>query len=182
MIIQCERIWIYEFSETSPYIFERVDGVDIKFNEGNDKIIELLDVDKPVFFIDNLLKGGLQRSIEYGGEDTAPYSANGKNTFSYSIEFNLPLSRDSIIEHIMGKEFSLLAMRRDLSYFAIFGRFVATQLDIDNEIQQRVTLECVAGNYPIFEVNNLNITGSITIIGIKPVLGFGNEFLDFWLN
>lgn len=168
MIIQCERIWLFEWDGVDPFIFNKTDGVEIVMSEEDDRNIDTISIDKAVFFINTILKGGIKRTIEYGGEDFMPFQINGKQRFQYNVEFNVPLEFTRNIEQLTGREYSLVAMRRNLSFFAIFGRFTANTIEIDNEIQQRLTLVCELGNYPVFELNTLNVTEVVNIIGDEP--------------
>lgn len=168
MIVQTERIWLFETLLTDPFIFEKVDGITVTMSENNDRLIQFIDIDKAVFYIDTIQKGGLQRTLGYGGEDHLPVTNNGKINAEYSLEFNLPLDRPNIVEQMIGKEFSIIAMRRDLSHFCSFARFVAKDLDIDNEVLQRISLETNTGSHILFEVNSFNITEVINVIGTDP--------------
>ena len=171
MIIQIERLWLYEVVITDPFIFEKTDGVDITMSDSfgdTDRVIELLDIDKAIFFIDTVLKGGLSVSAGYGGEDHNPLVNTGKVSVSYEIEFNLPIGRSIITEALLGREFSIVAMRRDLTMFALFARFTIKNVNIDNDVLQRVSLTSVMGNHPIYDVNNLNVTLVVNVIGDNP--------------
>lgn len=168
MVVQTERIWLFETILSDPFIFEKTDGIDITMSPNDDRLIELLDIDTAVFYIDTVLKGGLGREVGYGGEDHLPISSNGKTSASYDLDFNIPLDSDTLIEQLLGKEYSIVGMRRDLSMFACFARFVAKPLKIDNEVLQRMTLETDDGNHILFELNSLNVTEVINVIGNPP--------------
>lgn len=171
MIIQIERLWLYETIITDPFIFEKTDGVDITMSNDfgdTDRVIELLDIDKAIFFIDTVLKGGLSLTAGYGGEDHNPLVNTGKVSVAYEIEFNIPIGRSIITEALLGKEFSIVAMRRDLTMFALFARFTIKNVDIDNDVLQRVSLTSEVGNHPIYDVNNLNVTLVVNVIGDNP--------------
>lgn len=168
MVIQVERLWLFETLINNPFYFNKIDGIEITMSESNDRRIELLDLEKAIFYVDTVLKGGLNVNTEYGGEDHLPITNNGKTMNSYSVQFNIPLENTNIIEQMIGKEFSLIGMRRDLSFFACFARFIADDLDIDNEVLNRVTLESELGNEILFELNNFNVTEVVNIIGSQP--------------
>jgi len=181
MVIQLERLYLFETLLTDPFIFEKTDGISVTMSPTDDRFIELLDIDKAVFYVDTVLKGGLQRTKEYGGEDFQPFTANAKHSSEYSLEFNMPLENESYLEQMIGKEFSIVGMRRDLSLFTCFARFRARPLDIDNELLQRIELRTDLGNHIMYEVENLNVTEVINIIGntppifpgpVDPVFGF----------
>ena len=171
MIIQIERLWLYETIITDPFIFEKTDGVDITMSDNildTDRVIELLDIDTAVFFIDTVLKGGISVTGGYGGEDHNPLVNTGKVSAAYQIEFNLPIGRSIITEQLLGKEFSVVAMRRDLTMFAFFARFTIKNVSIDNDVLQRVSLTSEMGSHPLYDVNNLNVTLVINVIGDNP--------------
>lgn len=168
MVIQIERIYLFETLLSDPFIFEKTDGIDVVMSESNDRVIQFLDIDKAIFYADTVLKGGLQRVKEYGGEDTMPNTADAKHSSEYTLQFNLPLENESFVEQMVGKEFSLVGMRRDLTMVACFGRFQARPLDIDNELLQRIELRSELGNHILYEVNTLNVTEVINIIGTQP--------------
>lgn len=177
MVIQCERIWLFETTLSDPYIFDKTDGIDVLMSPDNDQNIQLLDIDKAVFFIDTVLKGGLTKELGYGGEDTRPLTTNGKVSATYSLAFNIPLDDDDIIDQLVGKEFSIVCMRRNFSLFSIFGRFESKKLEIDNEILQRITFETELGNHIVYELGSLNVTEVINIIGNPPPI-YPPEFID----
>jgi hypothetical protein len=168
MNIQLERIWLFETNITDPFIFNKTDGVDITMNSTDDRVIELIDIDTAIYYIDTIAKGGLNRVVSYGGEDHFPVSNNGKVSFKHSISFNVPVYENQTLEQLVGKEFSMVGMRRDLSQFACFGRFVCKKLNIDNELINRVTLDSNTGNQSLFELNSINITEVINVIGDIP--------------
>lgn len=171
MIIQVERLWLYEAIITDPFIFEKTDGIEITMSDDlldTDRVIELLDIDKAVFFINTVLKGGLSLNAGYGGEDHNPLVNTGKVRAAYEIEFNLPIGRSIITEQLLGKEFSIVAMRRDLTLFALFARFTINNVSIDNDVLQRVSLTSEMGNHPLYEVNNLNVDLIVNVIGENP--------------
>lgn len=168
MLVQTERIWLFETVLADPFIFEKMDGINITMSPDNDRLIQLLDIDRAVFYIDTVLKGGLNRTIFHGGEDHLPLSDNGKTMASYSLEFNIPLDDELLIEQLVGKEYSIVAMRRNLSLFCSFARFTPKKLGIDNEVLQRMTLESDKGNHVLYEVNSLNVTEVIHVIGEPP--------------
>ena len=177
MVVQTERIWLFETILTDPFIFDETDGINITMSPDNDRLIELLDIDKAIFYIDSILKGGITREVEYGGEDHMPVTNNGKTSASYALNFNMPLDDDNLLEQIMGKEFSLIGMRRDLSMFVSFGRFTAKKLAIDNEVLQRLFFECKTGNHILFDLNSVNVTEVINIIGNNPPI-YPPPFVD----
>ena len=168
MIVQVERLWLFETLVSDPYIFEKTDGVDITMNSIDDRLIELLSIDVAIFYVDTILKGGLSRELEYGGEDNFPFRTNGKISAEYTIQFNLPLENEDFIEQMVGKEFSLVGMRRDLSLFSCFSRFTARPLSIDNEVLQRIELKASSGNHVLYELNSLNVDEVINVIGTPP--------------
>lgn len=168
MVIQVERLFLYEALIPDPFIFVKTDGIDVTMSETNDRVIEFLDIDKAVFLIDIVLKGGITATLNYGGEDHLPSSANAKLSSEFSIEFNMPIDDPKLIAQLLGLEFSMVGMRRDLTFFAIFGRFTAQVLNIDNDVLQRVTLTTNRENHIIYDVNNLNVTEVINIIGTQP--------------
>lgn len=171
MIIQVERLWLYEAIITDPFIFEKTDGVDITMSDNildTDRVIELLDIDTAVFFINTVLKGGLSVTAGYGGEDHNPLVNTGKVSAAFEVEFNLPIGRSIITEQLLGKEFSVVGMRRDLTLFAFFARFTIKNVSIDNDVLQRVSLTSKMGAHPIYEVNNLNVDIIINVIGENP--------------
>lgn len=171
MIIQVERLWLYEAIIADPFIFEKTDGIDITMSDNvldTDRVIELLDLDKAIFYIDTVLKGGLSVTGGYGGEDHNPLVNPGKVSAAYQIEFNLPIGRSIITEALLGREYSVVGMRRDLTMFAFFARFTIKNVSIDNDVLQRVSLTSKEGNYPLYEVNNLNVSLVVNVIGENP--------------
>lgn len=180
MIIQVERLWLFEAIIPDPFIFEKTDGIDITMSDDildTDRVIELLDIDKAVFYIDTVLKGGLSLTTGYGGEDYNPLVNNGKVSAAYQIDFNIPIGRPIITERLLGKEYSIVAMRRDLTLFALFARFTIKSVNIDNEVLQRVSLTSKEGAHPIYEVDNLNVDIVINVIGENPPI-YVPPFID----
>jgi hypothetical protein len=169
MIVQTERIYLFETEAKDPYFFGTVDGVTATM--ADERRIDFLDINTVYFFIDTVSKGGLQYTKEYGGEDVGLFDTAGKVSTSYRLEFNLPLLSQRTIDAMMGREFSILAMRRDLTYFCIFGRFVAQDLEVDNEVLQRVTMQSSANDARIFEVNSFNITNILNNITTEDPSG-----------
>lgn len=183
MVIQVERLWLFQTIVSDPFIFEEIDGVDIIME--NERVIKNLDVNTAIFFIDNIAKSGLNYTKKYGGEDTDVFNSFGKTTTTYEITFNLPVLSQATIERMIGREFSVFGMRRDLSYFAIFGKFVAENVKIDNEVQQRVSLVCENTQAKIYDVKQFNFDIVENIISIENPSGEDGGFdydFDFGFN
>lgn len=183
MLIQTERIWLFETNVTDPYFIGQKDGITTRFLDDNPRIIDQLDIERVYFYIQEIGSGGLKYTQYFGGEDTDISSSYGKGSASYSLDINIPTFNQLTIEEITGKEFSLLGMRRDLSQFVIFGRFVSGNLSIDNEIQQKISFESSKSNSKIYEVQSVNITEIVNTIDGSTLdeSGFDYNF-DFGLN
>ena len=184
MIIQTEQIWLFETSITDPFFFGTKDGVQATMS--NPRSIALLDIAAVSFYMDQVVKGGLTYSIKYGGEDNEIQESYGKSAQGYKLEANIPTVSEKLIEKLVGKEFSLLAMRRDGTFFVIFARLVVDGFDIDNVVRQRVTFKAANTNTRIYNVESFNvgpIDESITCdtIGALTDGGFDYE-LDFLLD
>ena len=165
MIIQTEKIYLFETTLNDPFIFDKTDGITTSFSGNEDRVIELLDIDKSVFLITSLFKGGIRKIVSYGGEDQFPFTVNGKVNYEYELEFNIPVDNDGLVEQLMGNEFSMVGFKRDFTKYACFGRFVADTLTVDNEIVQRVTMKTSPGKHVLYEVNTLNVTEVKNITG-----------------
>lgn len=169
MIILTERIWLFETTVLDPYFFGTIDGVTATLS--SERRISLLDIETVIFYISGISKGGIRYNNRYGGEDVGMFEANGKISNTYTLEFNLPVLSQRTIQQMIGKEFSLLAMRKDLTRFAIFGRFIAEPLEVDNEKVQRLTFVSNTPNARIFEVDEVNITEILNTINVSELSG-----------
>ena len=183
MVIQVEKLFLFQTIIEDPFIFEEVDGVDIVME--SDRVIETLNVQTAVFFIDVVAKSGLKYTRKYGGEDTDSASSFGKTTGNYEIIFNLPVLSQKTIERMVGREFSIFGMRRDLTYFLILGKFTAENLKIDNDVQQRISLSCENTQAKIYDVKAFNFEEIENIISIENPSGEQGGFeygFDFGFN
>jgi len=169
MFIQTERIWLFETKVLDPYFFGTIDGVTTTMSE--ERRISLLGIETVIFYISTIGRGGVRYVNRYGGEDVGMFEANGKISNSYTLEFGLPVISQRTIQQMIGKEFSLLAMRKDLTRFVIFGRFIAEPLEVDNEKLQRVTFISNTPNCRIFEVNEVYITTIVNTISPSEISG-----------
>lgn len=182
MQVQIEKIWLFETQVTNPFFLGEKDGVTVKML--NPRTIELLDIVSVYFFYDVIARGGLTYSVKYGGEDDEIQESYGKSHHDYTLELNMPTQSQNLIEKLVGKEFSIAAMRRDLSFFTIFGRFVCNSLDVDNEQQQRVKFQARNTNARMFNVISFNIQNIVNVIDPDVVDDLNNTFdytLDFSL-
>ena len=179
MLIQVERIYLFETSVSDPFFLGTVDGITTKME--NERTIEVLDITTAQFFIDFVGRGGLTYTVNYGGEDNDAIDTYGKSQTKYSLDFNMPMYSQKMVEELVGKQFSLLGMRRDRTYFAIFGLFEAEAFKIDNEVQQRITLKTGLTSSKIFGVQSFNI-GAITHTINSPAIdaGAGNDYVNDW--
>jgi hypothetical protein len=183
MEIQLEKIWLFETQVSDPFYIGTKDGVSAKMIDP--RTIELLDIETVYFFIDVIGKGGLTYNLKYGGEDSEIMQTYGKSHSDYTIMFNVPTQSQRILEDLIGKQFSLVGMRRDLSRFAIFGQFECEELAIDNEVQQRVRFVAKNTNARIYNIQSLNITqiiNTITEDDIADLIGGFDYTLDFKIN
>lgn len=162
MQIQAEKIWLFETDVTNPYFFGVKDGVEA-FMSSN-RVIELLNIETVIFFIDVIGKSGIDYTMRYGGEDTDISEEYGNSTSKFNLSFNMPTNRQDKIETLIGKQFSIVGMRRDLSFFCIFGQFTAEPFSIDNEVIKRVTFSSGNTNARIFDVNSVSITNILNVI------------------
>mgnify|MGYP003654536674 CR=1 FL=1 len=183
MLIQTERIWLFETSIIDPYFIGTKDGITSSVLVDNPRIIQNLDINEVYFYLDEIARGGLKYTQSFGGEDTDISNTYGKSMASYSLEMLVPTFNQLTIEEMVGKEFSILAMRRDLSHFVIFGRFVAAPLTIDNDVQQRITFKSSASNAKIFDVQSFNITTIVNTLNCETLSGAGFDYnFDFALD
>jgi len=180
MLIQVEKIYLFETSVNDPYFLGTIDGVTAKMV--TPRYIELLDILKVFFFIDFIGKGGLSYTMRYGGEDTDIVDSYGKSQASYSLEFNMPVMSQNLIEQLAGKQFSLLAMRRDKTFFVIFGQFEMENFKIDNEVQQRVTFKTGYTNSKIYTVQSYNITEIVNVVDVPLVDDLTDGGFDYELD
>lgn len=179
MQIQVEKLWLFETLVSDPFFLGENSGVTATMV--NPRIISFLNIVTVFFLIDNIGKSGLNYSISYGGEDQEIAESYGKNSGSYEVSFNLPVREQKKIEKMIGRQFSVMGMRRDQSLFVIFGQFEAEALNVDNEVQQRVTFKAKNTNAKIFTVQSMNIEeilNTITVIDQTPLNGFdyGTDF------
>ena len=183
MLIQTERIWLFETGITDPYFMGSQSGVTAKMVVDNPRIIEQLSLEIVYFYVEGISRGGVKYTTSFGGEDVDISASYGKSEASYSLEMNIPSFNQLIVEEMIGKEFSLLAMRRDLSHFVIFGRFEAEPLTIDNEVQQRVTFKSRSSNARIYDVQSFDITEVVNVINEGTLDGIGFDYnFDFGFN
>jgi len=181
MQIQTEELYLFETSIIDPFFLGTQDGITTKFI--NARTIELLDILTVYFFIGGIAKSGITYSLKYGGEDSEIDESYGKMTSDYTLEFNFPTFQQKLLEEMVGKEFAVLGMRRDLSNFVIFGRFVCDSVDIDNEVQQRLRFEAKGTNARIYNVQSFNITNIIEVIDSETFDSNGFDYEnDFSLN
>ena len=89
MVIQIEKIWLFETEVSDPYNFDKVDGVEVVLRD--DRTLESLSVDRAVYYISTISKSGLTYSKEYGGEDNESFNSDGKTRTTYNLSFNLPV-------------------------------------------------------------------------------------------
>jgi hypothetical protein len=156
MQIQVERIWLFETVLADPFFLGTKDGITPVLSDG--RTIDTLTIDLALFKIEVNAKGGLVYNAEYGGEDHSLTSSNGNYTSDYSLEFNVPLDNQTIIEKLIGNEVAVLGERRDGTFFTIFGQFTAEAFDIDNLLLKRVTLTSGNTNALIFEVTTPTVS------------------------
>lgn len=164
MQIQIERLYLFETSVKDPYFLGTRDGVEVTFTADNARNIETLEIETVYFYFDVIGKCGLSYSMGYGGEDNDILNSYGKSQQSYTLEVNMPTDNQRFLEELVGKQFSLLAMRRDLTHFVIFGQFECDNLDIDNELIKRVRFKTNNTNARLLTVNSFNITEIINVI------------------
>ena len=180
MQIQVEKVWLFETQVTNPIFLGTKDGITTTLL--NPRTINLLDIVSVYFYFDTIARAGLTYNIKYGGEDDEIQESYGKTYQDYTLEVNMPTVSQNLIEKLIGKEFALAGMRRDLSRFAIFGRFICQNLSIDNEVQQRVRFEAKNSQARMFNVQSFNIEQIENIIDPDLVDDLNQSFdytLDF---
>jgi hypothetical protein len=183
MVTQVEKIWLFETEISDPYIFGKVDGVEILMQ--NDRLIKNISVDKAVFYISTIGKAGLTYTKKYGGEDIDSLTNNGKTRTDYTITFNLPVLSQGTITRMFGREYSVLGMRRDGTFFLCLGRFVAENLRIDNQVQQRISLSCENSQAKLYDVISYNFAIEENVITCEEPSGDKEGFdylFDFKMN
>ena len=184
MIIQTNQIWLFETSITDPFFFGTKGGIQATMS--NPRSIAFIDIAEVAFYMDHIVKGGITYSIKHGGEDNEIQESYGKSTQGYTFEANIPTLSEKLIEKLIGKEFSLLAMRADGSFFVIFARLTVDGFDIDNEVRQRVAFKAANTNTRIYNVESFNvgtIDESITHDTICELIDGGFDYeLDFLLD
>ena len=186
-MIQCEKIWLFETGIVDPFFFDEKGGVTATMAVNNPRLIDSLNIVNAQFFMDNVVKAGLTHSISYGGEDDDILESYGKSRRTYEIQMNVPPVSQKLVEKLVGREFSLLAMRRDLSFFVIFARFtVSDGFDIDNEVKQRITFKAEKTNAKIYTVDSSNVENideSITCDTLGALTGGGFDYaMDFLMD
>ena len=183
MVIQVEKIWLFETEVVDPYFFEKVDGVEVTME--SDTEIRNINIDKATFFVGSVGKGGLSITKKYGGENVDSLNITGKTVNTYDLEFNLPVVLNNVIDQMIGREFSILIMKRDRTHEVCFGRFVAENLKIDNEVQQRVSMKCENTQSKFYKANTFNFSFVETNLTecnlVNNEGGFDYEF-DFLMN
>lgn len=181
MQIQTERIYLFETTLQDPYFLGEKDGVTALLDSENPRFLTELDLTTVNFYIGGIGKGGLNYSMNYGGEDSEIIYSYGKSSASYEFDFNMPTNNQRYLEELIGKQFSILGMRRDLSFYVIFGQFECDGLNIDNEVQQRVKFKAKNSNAKIYTVQSFNIDEIIiTIDGNENESGGGFDYgFDF---
>ena len=182
MQIQLERIYLFETSVVDPFFFGEKDGVTATMVADNPRIIDTLNIVTVFFYFVDTAKGGLAYNMKFGGEDSGISDSYGKSLTEYELQLNMPTSNQRQVEELVGKEFSILCMRRDLSHFVIFGQFICESFEIDNEIQQRISFKTGKTSAKLFGVNSFNIENIVNpIVPVDPLAGFDYE-LDFQLD
>jgi hypothetical protein len=156
MQIQCERLYLFETALQDPYFLGTKDGIEATMLEGNPRYIDFINIEQVYFFIGGIGKTGLTYSLSYGGEDSDISQSYGKSEQGYEVEFNMPVGDQRYLEALVGKQFSLIGMKRDLTYFAVLAQFEVDNLNIDNEIQQRVKLRARSTNARLYTVGAFN--------------------------
>ena len=183
-MIQSEKIWLFETGIIDPFFFGAKDGVTAIMS--NARSISFLNIENAQFFMDNVVMGGMTHSIEYGGEDEDILESYGKSTRQFEIQMNVPTISQKLMEKLVGREFSILAMRRDSSLFAIFGRFTVDGFDIDNEVKQRITFKTGKTNAKIYTVESYtveNVDEFITCDTLAALTGGGFDYaMDFLMD
>jgi len=183
MQIQCEKLWLFETSVIDPFFLGTKDGVTPTMADDNPRMIEFINIETVYFFVDVIAKSGITFGVKYGGEDNEISTSYGKSHQDFALELNVPTKRQRILEELVGKQFSLLAMRRDLSHFIIFAQLEVSELPVDNEVQQRAQLKSGNSNARIFDVDSFNIENIIeTITEDELNLGGFDYALDFQLD
>jgi len=183
MQIQTEKLWLFETSVIDPFFLGEKDGVTVTMIENNPRIIDFINIETVLFFVDTVSKSGINYSIKYGGEDNEVSVSYGKSHQDFTLELNVPTKQQRILEQLVGKQFSLLGMRRDLSHFIIFAQFQIDDLAIDNEVQQRAQFKAKNSNARIFDVASFNIETIIEVITEEELnLGGFDYATDFQLD
>jgi len=177
MLIQVEKIYLFETSVSDPFFFGEKDGVTALLL--NPRIIEQINIKTVYFFLDSVAKGGLTYTMKYGGEDADIFDNYGKSEQDYKLEFNLPTISQRVVEEMTGKQFSLLAMRRDGSHFIIFAQFTAEPFEVDNIIQKRMVLRATNTNARLFNVQSFNIETIIESITEDDLEGLNSGGFDY---
>lgn len=176
MQIQTERIYLFETPIQDPYFLGEKGGVTAKISPENPRLITDMNIKTVYFYFSGVAKGGFNYSVQYGGEDTDILYTYGKSSASYEVNLNMPIENQRNIEELVGKQFALLGMRRNLDYFVIFGQFECDGLDIDNEVQQRVRFRARNTNAKIFTVQSFNIEDIVVTIDGNELDGGGFDY------
>jgi hypothetical protein len=103
------------------------------------------------------VKGAFKETFKYGGEDSGIVESTGKSEKTYEIQFNMPIENRDNLNRFAGSLYSLMGERVDGSKFVVFGQFEAEDLEVDNRIQNRMTLKTNTTSARLFEVNSLNV-------------------------
>ncbi len=153
--IQALGLLLFECDVTDPFNLGRYGCVECKML--TDKVLEELTVYGSSLQLRAGGRVGFTYEISHGGEDTSVGYTFGEVLYKYTVSFDLPSHDQTVIERIMGGEFSALIERPRLGRLAIFDNLVAKKTKFDNGTVQRVTLESQWVPGKMYEVQNLNL-------------------------
>ena len=164
MEIQCEKLWLFETELVDPFFLGEKDGITARMSKVDSRLIDFVNIKKVYFYIDTIAKIGITYNLKYGGEDTGINESFGKSRYDFELSFNVPTNNQVILEKLVGKQFSLVGMRRDLSFFLIFAQLEVGDYEVDNEVVMRITFKAKNTNSKIFSLNSFNIEEIIDTI------------------
>jgi hypothetical protein len=154
-MIPIKKILLFETDLLDPFFFGTKDGITTTLQD--DDTIELLDIQLVTYSMNSLVKGAFSEAYIYGGEDGGINESTGKNEKEYELQFNMPLENRDNINRFAGSQYSLLAERIDGSKFVVFGQFEADKFNVDNRLQNRMTLKTGRTSARIYEVLSYNV-------------------------
>jgi len=154
-MIPVDKIWLFETDILDPYFIGEKDGITVTLE--NDDLIDFINIKTVTYFMNTIVKGAFKETFKYGGEDAGIAESTGKSEKAYELQFNMPIENRDNLNRFAGSQYSLLGERVDGSKFIVFGQFEADDLEVDNRVQNRMTLKTDDTSARLFEVNSLNI-------------------------